>query len=202
MAADNRLMRSALWYAKHGWFVLPLHTPLFGDDGQRTGCTCEAWKRRKIHAEFVCETPGKHPRISDWEENATTDSDTIVEWWTRWPDANVGIAAGRSGLLVFDADSYKDTYEGGELLTFADEMTVTNLSGGGGAHLLYQMPEDTFYSNARGKLPKGIDIRGFGGQFVAPPSLHPSGNHYQWEGGYGPHEFDRPGAEEQREGPG
>lgn len=190
MTTDNRMLRAALWYAAHGWHVIPLHTPLFDETGMRTGCSCEVWKRKKVHPPFVCETPGKHPRLSDWEEHATTDLATVAEWWRRWPNANVGIAAGKSGLLDLDLDTYKEDYSGADLLTLADEQTVTNLSGGGGAHLIYQMPEDAFYTNARGKLPSGIDIRGCGGQFVAPPSLHPSGRRYQWETGYGPHETD------------
>lgn len=114
---------------------------------------------------------------------------TVHRWWQRWPDANIGVAAGKSGLLVLDADSYKDNYEGARLLSLEDEQTVTNLTGSGGSHLVYLMPEGAFYTNARGTLPKGIDIRGWGGQFVVPPSVHPSGNRYIWEMGYGPHEI-------------
>ncbi len=185
---NNRLLASARWYAvKLGWYVVPLYTPIF-DNGECVGCTCEAWRRRK-QPDFVCQTQGKHPRLNDWEENASNDPSVIAGWWHKWPDANVGIAAGKSRLVCFDIDSYKDKYEGQKLLTSADEQTVTSLTGSGGTHLLYQMPEDAYYSNARGALPQGIDIRGFGGQFVAPPSIHPSGNRYQWEEGYGPHEI-------------
>lgn len=185
--ATNQMLRAALWYARHGWYVVPLHTPLFKDT-TCVGCSCEAWKRKKVPS-YVCPTQGKHPRITEWEENATRDESIICQWWSKWPNANIGIAAGKSGLLDLDLDTYKDNYQGSDILTLADEQTVTNLSGGGGAHLLYQMPEDAHYTNARGKLPPGIDIRGFGGQFVAPPSLHPSGKRYQWEAGYGPHEI-------------
>lgn len=185
---ENRMLKAALWYANFGWYVVPLHSPLF-KDGVCVGCTCEAYHQRKERA-YKCKTPGKHPRLSDWEENASTDTDpaTIRQWWSRWPNANIGIAAGKSGLLDLDLDTYKDDYQGADLLTEQDEQTVTNLSGGGGSHLLYQMPEDAHYTNAKGKMPPGIDIRGFGGQFVAPPSVHPSGKRYQWENGYGPHE--------------
>jgi hypothetical protein len=185
---SNKLLKSALWYAKHGWYVVPLYTPIF-QDGECVGCTCEDWKRRK-NPSYVCHTPGKHPRLMEWEENASNDLSVIWQWWSKWPDANVGIAAGKSGLLDLDLDTYKEDYQGDKLLTLADEQTVTNLSGSGGAHLLYQMPENAFYGNGRGTLPKGIDVRGFGGQFVAPPSLHPSGKRYQWETGYGPHEIE------------
>lgn len=181
------IARSALWYARHSWYVIPLHAPLFDDNGNLTGCTCEAWRRRN-QADYVCPTPGKHPILLGWEDNASTDLDIITGWWQRWPWANVGIAAGKSGILAFDIDSYKDSYEGDKLITAADEDTITSLSGGGGAHLIYRLSEGDYYTNAKGALPAGIDIRCYGGQFVAPPSMHPSGNRYQWEAGYGPHE--------------
>lgn len=182
------IAKAAQWYARYGWYVVPLHAPLFDKAGNLTGCTCEAWRRRK-ERDYVCKTPGKHPILSGWEDNASKDAAVIAEWWQRWPWANVGIAAGKSGILAFDVDSYKDTYEGDQLLTDADEQTVTSLSGGGGAHLIYKLDEDDYYTNAKGTLPAGIDIRCHGGQFVAPPSIHPSGNRYQWEGGFGPHEI-------------
>lgn len=188
--AESNIYLSARWYAsKMNWRVIPLYAPLFDQAGQCIGCECEANKRRKTPG-FVCDTPGKHPRLVEWEDQATTDLYLISEWWRKWPRSNVGIAAGKSGLLDLDLDTYKDDYEGTDLLCMEDEETATNLSGGGGSHLLYRMPEDAHYTNARGALPKGIDIRGFGGQFVAPPSLHPSGRRYQWEAGYGPHEIN------------
>lgn len=182
-----KLPASARWYARHGWYVVPLHTPIFDDDGNCVGCSCEEWRRRN-QPDYVCGTPGKHPRLRDWEANASIDIDTVTEWWRRWPLANVGIAAGRSGILAFDLDSYKDNYEGDKLLEPADLETVTSLTGNGGSHLIYTIGEDALYTNARGALPYGIDIRAHGGQFVAPPSMHPSGRAYQWELEYGPHE--------------
>ncbi|GIV81690.1 MAG: hypothetical protein KatS3mg051_1044 [Anaerolineae bacterium] len=186
----SNVAKAALWYAKiRGWYVVPLHTPLFDEDGTCVGCTCEAWRRRTT-PDYTCSTPGKHPRLRDWEANASNDPAVVASWWRRWPNANVGIAAGRSGLLMLDIDSYKDVYAGAELLSPEDEETLTSLSGGGGSHLIYAMPEGASYGNATGTLPPGIDVRGYGGQFVAPPSIHPSGRPYQWELGYGPHERD------------
>ncbi len=175
ISPDNKLLRAALYYAeKLGWYVLPLHTP------DETGaCSCRKGGD--------CPNPGKHPR---WEQetlehgvlDATTDPDIIRGWWKRWPGANVGIAAGKSGLIVIDQD-------GAPLdLPTADRETVTNLTARG-AHLIYAKPADLDIGNRDSMLPGDINVRGDGGLFVAPPSRHASGKSYQWEEGYGPHEM-------------
>lgn len=188
--ADNApMIHWAQWYASMGWSVMPLHEPIFDDTGKVCGCTCEEWKRANRDPEYVCKTPGKHPIHSAWEGKATTDLDQIRRWWRRWPTANIGLAVGKSGLLTLDLDAYKDAYDGGDLLTRADENTITQLSGGGGSHLLYAMPEGKAWGNHRGELPAGIDVRGHGGMQVLAPSLHPSGRRYAWELDYGPDEI-------------
>lgn len=203
-ARCNELLSTALGYAAKGYFVIPLHEPLFNDAGECVGCTCEEWKRSdgyrlwldgkhsegKLHhvkydPNYACPSQGKHPRIGfDWEGQASTDPQQIREWWERWPTANIGIAPGKSGIIDFDLDTYKSDYSGDELFTQADKQTATQLSGGGGEHLIYLMPPGKEYGNDAGDLPDGIDIRGYGGLFVAPPSKHKSGKLYQWEDGY------------------
>lgn len=160
MMNSSRLARSALWYARHGWAVFPLRP--------RT----------------------KEPFANLGVYNATADPDRVAEWWRRWPQANIGLHCGGSGLLALDIDAYKDSYAGVDILTHADEETITNLTGGGGTHLIYRTPEGARYGNNKGALPPGVDIRGWGGYIVLPPSVHPSGNLYRWEDGYGPHEVD------------
>ena len=140
--------------------------------------------RKNVEPDYVCRTPGKHPRRRAWETLATNDPAEVEKMWRRNPQNNIGIAAGKSGLLVIDADLYK---EHAGAVPFDDD-TVTSLTGGGGEHLVFKMPEGATYGNHTGNLPHGLDIRGFGGQFVAPPSVHPSGNFYEWEADYGPHE--------------
>lgn len=154
------LPRAALWYARHGWSVFPLRA--------RT----------------------KEPFADLGVYKATTDTDTVMDWWQAWPQANIGLHCGGSGLLALDLDTYKDTFGGEGFLCRADEETVTNLTGNGGTHLLYATPAGVRYTNATGNLPPGIDVRGTGGYIVLPPSIHPNGRPYLWEGGYGPHEID------------
>src|SRR5579872_5828666 len=49
--------------------------------------------------------PGtKEPLTYHGKNDASGDTTQIREWWTKWPDANIGIACGPSGLCVLDAD--------------------------------------------------------------------------------------------------
>ena len=154
------LVKSALWYARHGWSVFPLR-------------------------------PGtKEPFGGLGVYSATADINQVSAWWRRWPDANIGLHCGGARLLAVDHDAYKNGYEGGELLASSDQETVTSLTGSGGTHLLYRVDDGQRYSNRATGMPAGVDIRGWGGYIVLPPSVHPNGNLYRWEIGYGPHEID------------
>lgn len=200
-ARCTELLSTALAYAAKGFYVIPLHEPLFNDAGECVGCTCEAHKRSEYHHKwlidqglgnkfdpnFTCpeRTRGKHARIGyEWEEKASNDPEQIRQWWHKWPTANIGIAPGKSGLIVLDGDKYKENYAGADLLTLAEQQTPTALSGNGGEHWYYWMPEGKQYGNHNNTLPEGIDIRGYGGLVVAPPSRHYSGKFYTWEDGY------------------
>lgn len=198
-AATPNMLKAALWYAGHNWRVMPLHEPLFNavdSHGKPTICTCEEWRRYEgnernpANPAYVCDTPGKHPRIGDWESRATIDPAQVRKWWWAWPTANIGIAAGASNLVVVDKDTYNEL-AGDGTLTIADTETVTSLTGGGGEHLIYKHPEDgPQIRNDDKALPAWVNIRAHGGQFVAPPSLHMSGNRYEWEPGYSPREYE------------
>ena len=179
------LLDHALAYAELGWYVFPCHHPL-----KKAGwsCSCELWKREKVNAEFECNRPGKHPRTENGLDDATTDADQIRSWWRKWPTANIGINCGKSGLLVIDLDTYKDTYRGDDLEL--NEDTVTALSGGGGAHLFYGMADGDTFGNSNKNLPAGVDPKAWGGYVIVSPSAHKSGNTYQWENDYSP--WDKP----------
>ncbi|MGY0060848.1 bifunctional DNA primase/polymerase [Streptomyces sp. LZ34] len=51
------------------------------------------------------------PYTLRWSEAATNDLGRVVEYWARWPSANVGIACKPSGLLVVDCDMPKREYQ-------------------------------------------------------------------------------------------
>jgi hypothetical protein len=168
------VQRAALWYARHGWRVIPLHSIR---DGR---CTC---------GRSDCNSPGKHPRLADWPTQATTDEQTIIAWWARWLDANVGIVTG-AGLLVVDIDP---SHDGDTSLADLERQyapipdTPRGLTGGGGGGVHYYFTIVQTVGNRVGLAP-GIDVRGDGGYVVAPPSLHASGRRYAWELGASPND--------------
>ncbi|MFT4258024.1 bifunctional DNA primase/polymerase [Microbacterium sp.] len=50
----------------------------------------------------------KTPRTRRGHHEATSDKKQILDWWTRWPDALIGVNAGASGLVCADIDMGED----------------------------------------------------------------------------------------------
>ena len=132
--------------------------------------------------------PGtKWPRIDAWQEAATTDTDQINKWWTARPNDGVSIICGvESGIFVIDVDPYHD---GDQTLAELEALheplpdTVESVTGRNGRHLYFRMPLGLVVTNdASNLLGQGLDVRGEGGQVVAPPTVHPqTGQPYAWE---------------------
>jgi len=156
---DHSVLTHALDYAEHGLPVLPIK-------------------------------PGeKRPPMSGWQNHATTDKPTIENWFTGlYADHGVGIATGGT-IFALDIDVSGDK-AGDETLADLELQygplpdTATVLTGSGGQHRYFLMPAGiTIRNNASTALGPGLDIRGEGGQCVAPPTIHPNGRPYEWEGG-------------------
>jgi uncharacterized membrane-anchored protein YhcB (DUF1043 family) len=130
--------------------------------------------------------PGtKLPLIKDWELNASTDVDQIMNWWTATPHANIAIACGPSNLLVIDLDADKTPGS-----TRHGQRSLINLAAGrgiprtlcvasarGGRHLYYRQPDGARFGNTVGSLGELIDTRGYGGYIVAPGSVFDGGTY-------------------------
>ncbi len=168
--ASSRVSKAAAWYGQRGYPIFPLH----GAEAGRCSCGSAG-----------CDAPGKHPRLSHWPQQATSEAPMIHAWWHRWPEANIGLVTGEaSGLVVLDVDPR----HGGEAALETLEsrfgglpVTVTAQTGGGGRHLVFRHP-GIRVPNSAGLLGPGLDMRGDGGYIVAPPSLHASGCRYAWDG--------------------
>jgi putative DNA primase/helicase len=175
----------ALAYARIGWHVVPLHTPV------GAGCSC---RKRD------CDNVGKHPRTMHGLKDATTDESQVTEWWGMWPTANIGVVCGPSRIVAIDIDprhggdeSYSDLVRQHGKKTLTD--TVSASTGGGGEHYIFAAPRGEHIVNVsnspkfEGPLGVGVDVRAGGGYIVVAPSLHVSGSNYEWQEGYSP--FDR-----------
>lgn len=138
-------------------------------------------------AVFPVKSKGKTPLTAHGCLDATINREQIVKWWSRWPDANIGVAMGSKsgGLIAIDLDVDEDKgvngyhvlrdweRENGEL-----PETIMSITGRGGYHYIYRTNKD--YKNAVG-FCEGIDIRTNGGYIIVPPSVHPNGHSYEWE---------------------
>jgi hypothetical protein len=145
--------------AERGWPLFPLHDkkPLF--------------ERCKIEG---CR--GECGGVGHGYLDATTDVAVLRSWWRRHPDAGIGAA---TGVLfdVLDIDGPKGFAALDEANTDGHHIVGPMASTGRGLHIYVQPTGEGCTSN---KFK--VDYRGKGGYVVIPPSLHPSGRRYQWQG--------------------
>ena len=115
--------------------------------------------------------PGKKiPLIPNWQNEATTDETKIREWWTKWPNANIGIVTGeyRDGffcVLDFDPRNGGGWWDDVGEDVLPETWVVHTPSGG--RHYYYR----TLERLRSAKLQHGVDLKGNGGYVVAPPSI-------------------------------
>lgn len=127
---------------------------------------------------FPCVPRTKKPLTAHGCLDATTDASKIAAWWTKTPDANIGIATGpKSGLHVVDPDGAEGLAEWASLGYSTPTATVATPRGG--RHLYFALPPGLVLPNR--KLSANVDTRGAGGYVVAPPSISLDGKEYRWE---------------------
>jgi putative DNA primase/helicase len=130
----------------------------------------------------------KHPLCEHGLKDATIDEAQIRAWWQIWPNAMIGIAAGpRSGVWVLDIDvdakkaiNGHASMAGLEIEHGALPLTLCSITPRGGQHYLFRWNGANVRSSV-GKIAPGIDVRGDGGYFVAPPSARADGVTYHWK---------------------
>jgi hypothetical protein len=138
----------------------------------RVGCSCR---------DPGCGQVGKHPLgslIPHGVTDATCNRARILAWWTRHPQANIGLATGHR-FDVLDVDGPV----GAQVIRALAAAHGLQSSGplvrtGGGGWYYYWAP-----SGLGNVCPDGlehVDWRGRGGYVVAPPSRHASGHPYRW----------------------
>lgn len=145
------LTEQALEYVDWGWSVLPV-------------------KPRE-----------KRPYMTNWltYQHQKANKDIVENWFNNLSGAGIGVVTGKiSGIVVLDVESYcKIPIE--ELLKKYPTQLVAK-TGGGGYHLYYSYPHNRNKISNRVGIFDGADIRADGGFIVAAPTIHQSGNRYEW----------------------
>ncbi len=146
MSTPTIMLHTALAYAVRGWPVLPI------------------------------EPRGKNSLsrlVRHGVKQATTDSAVLREWFTKQPDANLGVAC-KTVLTVHDVD----IRNGGDAelerlhgLRGPLPLTPWQRTGSGGSHFVFQNPG----GNLRGKVGPGLDLLHGDKYFLVSPSVHPCG---------------------------
>lgn len=129
----------------------------------------------KGFAVFPVEARGKKPLTPHGFKDASAEAGQIRLWWSRWPEANIGLPV-PAGKLVLDVDSEEALHR----LHVEDyRLPATTMARTGRGHHFWYSSEEQI-KNGVGVLP-GVDVRSVGGYVVVPPSVHSSGTVYDWE---------------------
>ena len=110
----------------------------------------------------------------------------VDAWWRVMPTAIPGVNTGKCRLIVVDCDRHGGQNDG--VTAFWDLAAghggipegcpiVTTPSEG--RHVYFALPDGFMHGNSSGRLPPGIDIRGVGGQVIAPGAALPDGRRWQ-----------------------
>ena len=127
-----------------------------------------------------CAERGKKPALDRTGKEhavATNDTDQILQWWTKNPQSNIGIACTANQLAVIDIDGPAgiDWIRMSELPMPA---TWTVTTSRGRHHYYYRWPTDLRIRTSQ--IAPNLEIRAAGAYVIAQPSIHPNGNTYQW----------------------
>jgi hypothetical protein len=128
----------------------------------------------------------KRPATKNGFKAATVEAAQIREWWTSLPDSNIGLPMGAaSGLLLLDLD-YRNGAMIGNRSALLEQYgpipeTAEVITGSGSRHIYFRHPG----CRVPKQIAKGIELKGEGGYSVAPPSIHPNGNEYSFDGAQG-----------------
>ncbi len=110
---------------------------------------------------------GKRPKIRSWPNNATDKASVVERWWTRWPDADIGIALG-AGMYVFDTDS-AEALDALRDLGLPRTLTVATARGG---HHYFRVPHQLARMPGGGEGLRAIEGKGAPGPVTWAGSIH------------------------------
>lgn len=168
-AADEKLLGQALALLEKGLHVFPL-----GGHGETPPAYFVKERFDGDVAKATAAWP-KQPRLA-WKpfQYAPPTEETVRSWWTRWPNANIGIACGE--LIVVDADSKASADWCMANLPPTPWRVRTGTEGK--LHFYFRKNPECEIRNSTDAAAK-IDTRGMGGYVVAGGSRHASGRWYE-----------------------
>lgn len=156
------MINSALRYASIGWHVFP------------------------------CNNKTKQPLTQNGFHDATTSITQINHWWSKHPEALIGVACGKSMLCVIDLDK-KDNRNGfitWDSIKKEDVATVEQITQSGGRQLIFKANDEKKIKQGNDTNGyNGIDTRNHGGYFIVAPSKMADGNTYEWLSDQSPFEL-------------
>lgn len=147
------------------------------------------------HQAGWCVLPARNKRpLLSWKEyqHQRPTLAQVQDWFSEAPeDAQIALITGKvSGVTVIDIDTHKEgcaSKRGGQCdcnpespedLASEIGMSVTSVTGSGGRHVFCKYES---VGNSVGLAHPQLDIRSDGGIIILPPSLHGSGNTYEWD---------------------
>lgn len=125
---------------------------------------------------FPCQPSGKRPLTTRGFHNATTDIGRVEAWWSRTPEANLGVPTGAvSGMVVVDVDVHgpvdgRQAFARAERAGLVDGWGLLVETPTGGWHAYFAATagvEQRSWQAARA----GVDFRGDGGYIIVSPSV-------------------------------
>lgn len=123
----------------------------------------------------------KRPFMTNWLQYTRTRAtkQMVTNWFTNLSNAGIGVVTGRvSNMVVLDIES--DCPYSIEDLLKKYPTQMYSRTGSGGYHLFYQYPTNVSRVANRVGIFERADLRADGGFIVLPPTVHPSGNRYEW----------------------
>ncbi|ADX73380.1 MULTISPECIES: bifunctional DNA primase/polymerase [Actinomycetes] len=124
---------------------------------------------------FPCVVEGKRPLTRRGFLDASSDPEQVAAWWSRTPNANIGIPTGApSGVVVVDVDVH-GPHDGRAAFQRATDAGLVDGAGllvrtpTGGAHVYFPATPGREQRSWQAATA-GVDFRGDGGYIIAPPS--------------------------------
>lgn len=175
--APATTLDQALVLSRAGLKLVILHAPVFHDD-EPTTCTCERPECGK--------SIGKHPVLRAWQKGLVDEQAVRDGFATQRFAPNIGLVLGEqpSGFYLVSID-VDNTERFEQLQEEYGRLPPTAASESKrGKKLFFSIPTSVEHDRIGNKTAlggdSGVDVKVRGGQVVAPPSMHASGEPYIW----------------------